>query len=1333
MSSYSKSGGTSSRPLLSLKTSTSILTLVMASGFATQTHAQTSISNGNNTTVTSTVNNEMISLGSGDTSSTANSPNVVIANNDVTLDVAGTLSSTGVTNTVQINADAVGSVINTAVTGIIIADSRAINVDGDDTVINNSGQILGTGDQRNGVIYGNRTSNGLVINNVATGVVDAGAGNQGAAVAIEVGGGGAPITGSVTNAGLLQGRGQAVATGGTAGDGLRFFGPGLAPVYQYNGDVTNSGTITSESAVGTTAGVRFANRINFGGTLINEEAGTISGVQNGLYFGEADHTGGIVDNAGVISSDSRALNIDGTSLVVNNSGSILGTGNQRNGAVYADSTAQDFTLNNTSTGVIDAGVGNEGAGFSVELDAAGNDFTINNDGTIQGRGQAGAGVAGAGDGLRFERTRVDGALDGTTAGLFTGDISNTGTIASESAQGTAAGIRFVNGVSFNGTIDNSGTISGEQNGLYFGNATPAGGGDFTGAVVNNSGTISSGSRALNIDGRGLVVNNSGSILGTGNQRNGTVYADSTAQDFTLNNTSTGVIDAGMGNEGAGFSVELDAAGNDFTINNDGTIQGRGQAGAGVAGAGDGLRFERTRVDGALDGTTAGLFTGDISNTGTIASESAQGTAAGIRFVNGVSFNGTIDNSGTISGEQNGLYFGNATPAGGGDFTGAVVNNSGTISSGSRALNIDGTGLVVNNSGSILGTGDQRNGTIYADTTANAYTFNNLSSGIVDAGIGNNGSGVSLQFGNVDGETVSFTLTNAGTIAGRGTENTPAGLRIFQGAENVTVDGNITNSGTISSENGAAILIEGVDFVGTITNSGVLSGTSVLDASTATGGVTFNQIGGAFNADFIGSNFDDTLAISGANFELSADVLGGVATSVDAATAVSVSGARALEGDLVSNGELQFELGSDSLNVAGNTTFGANSVVTVTTNANVNEIVLNSPITVISETGTFTDNGLSVNVIDDDFLIDYDVLIGSVVVTATAADLSNVSTDSNVSAFASAIGASFAAGQLTDDIANTFNATASNAEFEGNVASLLPTLNKGVSREIWETHSKTASFVTDRLNSNVAAGAWVQGSTRSADRDGESLSVEGYGADTTAVTFGYDRRINDTFRLGASYTFASTDIDEDTNAGESNDLDTNQIAAYAGYEAGKVFVSGQAGYVFGDGESTRVSDLGTVTSEYDVDAFTAQATASFDLGLFRPQAGLRYGTVSQAAFTENGGLNLNVDADNVNYLEGIVGVAVSPNLPSTGHWSVKPTVRANYVLDFVNDDRDVNITLAGSPSQLLTSEGGSGSRFEIGAGLDLAHQSGVTIGVAYEGDFASGYSSNAGLIRARVNF
>ena len=149
----------------------------------------------------------------------------------------------------------------------------------------------------------------------------------------------------------------------------------------------------------------------------------------------------------------------------------------------------------------------------------------------------------------------------------------------------------------------------------------------------------------------------------------------------------------------------------------------------------------------------------IVNNGTITSESTNGTTAGIRAVDGVGFQGTLDNAGAISGVQNGVYFGDA------DHTGGVVNNTGTISSDSRAFNIDGTGLTLNNSGDILATGSQRNGTVYTDGTADNFTIQN--SGSIDAR-GGAGSGVSVQVGSFNGDIQNGVINNSGLIAGSGT-------------------------------------------------------------------------------------------------------------------------------------------------------------------------------------------------------------------------------------------------------------------------------------------------------------------------------------------------------------------------------------------------------------------------------------------------------------------------------------------------------------------------------------------------------------------------------------
>ncbi len=1685
-----------------------------------QAHAQQIINDGDNITVTSAADGETISAAAGVTSTVDGAPVVVVSNNDVTLDNAGTLRTTGVTQTVQVNAGTTGATINNAATGVLEADSRVLNFDGTDAVLNNDGIIRGTGSQRNGAVYGNRTSNNIAINNSATGLIDAGV--EGAGIAIEVGGGGAPRGGSIVNVGTVQGRGQAAPTGGTAGDGLRFFGPGLAPAYVYNGNITNSGTIASESTQGTVAGIRFANRIGFQGVLENQAGGTISGAQNGLYFGnDADHSGGVVNNAGTISSDSRALNIDGTGLVINNTGSILGTGNQRNGTVYADSTAQDFVLNNDGTidagaanqgagfsvelseagnaftinntgtvqgrgqasagaaaagdglrferarnagvldgsttglftgeivnsglidsestqgtaagirfvngvsfsgtidnqaggtisgaqnglyfgnatpagggdfngavvnnagvissdsralnidgtglvinnfadgqiigtnnqrngtvyadstaqdftlnndGVIDAGSSNQGAGFSVELSEAGNAFTINNTGTVQGRGNAGAGLATAGDGLRFERTRNAGVLDGTSTGLFTGNITNSGTINSEAANGTVGGIRFVNGVSFSGTIENQagGTISGVQNGLYFGNATPAGGGDFSGAVVNNAGIISSDSRALNIDGSGLVINNlsGGQILGTGNQRNGTVYADSTAQDFILNND--GIIDAGVANEGAGFSVELSEAGNAFTVNNTGTVQGRGQASAGAAAAGDGLRFERARVAGLLDGSTTGLFTGDIVNSGVINAESTQGTAAGIRFVNGVSFSGTIDNQAggtisgaqnglyfgnatpagggdftgavvnnagiissdsralnidgsglvvnntgsilatgnqrngtvyadstaqdfvlnndglidavsgnqgagfsvelsaagnafeidnsgtiqgrgtaaaglaaagdglrferarnagvldgtstglftgnitnsglidsegdsgttagirfvngvsfngtitnaagaTISGVQNGLYFGNATPAGGGDFTGAVVNNAGTISSGSRALNIDGTGLVVNNSGTIIGTGAQRNGTVYADGTANNFALNN--SGTIDAGVA--GSGVSFQLGTADGDVRSFTLINDGTIAGRGDaqpSGASAGLRLFNGAgagTTVTVADDIVNNGAISSETGPALLIENIAFTGSFINNGSLTGPVAVDASSALSGLNFVQNGGAITGDFIGSAQADSLSFAGGISVLAGDISGNVAADVTAPSTVTISGARSLEGSLSVDGTLAFDLGADSLAVDGNTSFAAGSVVNISTNQTSAGLLLDAPINVLTETGTFTDNGVTVNVIDDDFLIDYQVDLGSITVTPTAAELGNVSADANISGFGSAITSAVSNGRLSDAVFDGLNAASSTAEFEATALTLLPAINDGVAREIFETQRFASSLLTDRLSGDET-GIWGQIFYRNADRDADSLSALGYDADTIGFTLGLDKSIGETAKVGLLLNYADIDIDANGLAGAQTDVNSYQISAYAGLDFGAAFVNAELGYSFNDVESSRTAVGALITSESDADGVIASLSSGYRLetGNFTltPSAGLRYASLSQDSFTETGGLGLTLDIDRSEFLEATVGLQLAGKVDETKDLSIVPFANIGYSYDLIGDGVGVNSSFNdGLDSFQLTAGESSQSRFDLGAGLNLINKSGLSIGAEYRGRFASDYQSHSGGIKVRFAF
>ncbi len=844
-------------------------------------------------------------------------------------------------------------------------------------------------------------------------------------------------------------------------------------------------------------------------------------------------------------------------------------------------------------------------------------------------------------------------------------------------------------------------------------------------MINNAATgrLEAASRVVNFDGSDATLNNDGVILGTGSQRNGAVYGNRTSNNITIDNSATGNIDAGV--EGAGVAIEVGGGGapRGGAINNAGTIQGRGQASPMGGTAGDGIRFFGPGL--APDY----IYEGDITNSGVINSESTQGTVAGIRFANRIGFQGTLTNEvgGEISGAQNGLYFGNDA-----DHTGGVVNNSGTISSGSRALNIDGIGLTVNNSGSILGTGNQRNGTVYADGTANSFTINN--DGVIDAAVG--GSGVSLQLGAADGDTRTFSLTNSGSIDGRGAalpSGDSSGVRLFSSVNGVSVGGDITNTGTISSETGAGLLIENVDFAGTVTNSGTITGAvNAVDASAALGALNFVQNGGALNGNFVGSAFADTLSIGAGDFALTGDVLSSVAVTTDAASIVTVQGQRSIEGSLTANGTLAFDLGADALAVDGDTVLGAGSTINISTNQ-VGVADIGQTIDVITETGAFTDNGTTVNVLDADFLVDFTVNLGSVSVSLAAADLGAVSADANINSFGGAVTSATANNRLPAAVFDALNAVTSASEFEAASLALLPAINDGVTREIYETQRFASSLLEGRL-AGEETGLWGQAFYRSADRDGSSISSQGYDADAIGFTLGLDRKLSDTTTVGVLFNYADIDVDANGTANAQSEISAFQLGGYAGFDLGNAFVNAELGYSFSSVDNSRGAFGAQIFGESDVDGIYGSVNAGYDIDaggvVITPNGGLRYSELSRDTFTEAGGLGLTLDSEGAEFFEARLGVKVA-GASETG---VIPFASIDYAYDLSSDPLAVSASFnGGADSFVLVADEASESRFDIGAGLNFVNENGLSIGAEYRGRFASGYQSHSGGVRVRFEF
>jgi outer membrane autotransporter protein len=325
--------------------------------------------------------------------------------------------------------------------------------------------------------------------------------------------------------------------------------------------------------------------------------------------------------------------------------------------------------------------------------------------------------------------------------------------------------------------------------------------------------------------------------------------------------------------------------------------------------------------------------------------------------------------------------------------------------------------------------------------------------------------------------------------------------------------------------------------------------------------------------------------------------------------------------------------------------------------------------------------------------------------------------------------------LPAEVFTALDGVASNAEFESAAATLLPSLNDGVTREIFET-GKFASRRLQTLRDGRTRGIWGEVFGRTAEQDSSSTSVAGYDADTFGIAVGAALPLTDTLTGGVNITYASIDIGNDGAGNAQADVDSYRVAGTLGYRAGAVFANGELGYSVSSVDTSRSTVAATVSGDYDVEGFDASVTAGYDFNVggatITPTAGLRYARYSADDFTENGGLNLRVDQDDAEYLEGVIGLSAKTTA-QLGDVKVTPSIRGAYVYDFIGDERTLTASFAGASPVELRSDDPSQSRFELGLGLDAQVSERVSLGLGYEGAFASDYQSHGGFLRLSVKF
>lgn len=1198
-------------------------------------------------------------------------------------------------------------ITNTLEASIITGGDFSIAVTvGDNFVLDNAGLIQTFGDFAPAVDAGDNatiTNSGFIFTtgDFSTGV---GTGDDSTVTNVE---GGSIFTFGEGVASVIVGEDSTITNDGeiiAGGDSS------VAVALGNNGAFTNGAT----GVVSTTGANADAVVINGDGTVTNAGLIQAVGVDSAgiVVIGEATIT-----NDGVITTDGdRAIDLAGTSTVTN-TGTILARGSDT--IRFAEN---DSVLDNTGVIASDFATG-------IAVDSTGRSgLTVNNDGLIRGN---------------------TGIVTGSTATVNNNSAIESDGTAIVGGEGTT--IRNAVGATIEGDVGiastggtfviNEGTITGTTASVAFG------AGDDTFLALNDA-TQSDG-----FDG------------GDGTDLFAFIVNDETDREFTLDTLDTVVNfeDIRIGSQTFDFaagSLDSPAAtgvitltgttGTAFTVVNTAILDGTANGTVSLfAGADEGITREFTITENGSIDTAAGDglvididgFT--VTNDGAIAT-AADGTIAVNDVAGGSTIvsNGTIDTAGentaaVFLGEGSSFTSNGAITTAGDTGVGVVAGEGGTVTIGA-----DGSITTVGTTAAaVVFSGDStlvNEGTIEAAGT-DATIF------MLNGGTINNSGTIS----SVDGVVIdiAFPATVENLEGGSIISTNSDGVRFNSGGSE------LTNRGSIEADTGV-VGSDGGDFVA---NFGSITGATAA-ASLGAGADTFQQWTGAtVSGDVDLGDGNDTFVLEGNLGSIDGMVLGGAGDNtavlggvldVDGADVLDgfqtntlgtlfdlqISGDRTLEGDIIIDGTVSLGLGVDTLTNDGMMTLESTGVVNILTP--LDSDLLGQTVLVLEDGTGFVDNGGTINVIDDDALLTYTPIVGSLSVqVGTVNPLAN-SGDANLATFGGVLEDALIAGTLSAADFAAINGLGTEAAVAAVAADALPSLSGGVGRELFEA-SGLASHALDRHLTTGEKGIWGQIAYRGASQDVQSLSADGYDADTFSFTIGGDIPVMENANLGVLFNYSDIDIDDEAGNvdREENDVESFKFGAYLAWAPiERSFINFEVAYLVGDIDSNRGGFLGPISSSYDFDGFQGRITAGYDvlpsetLSL-TPTLGINAARFGFDDATETGGFGFLVERGEAGFTELRGGLEFAGEFSET----ISGFVGGTYIEDVDGDSRSFVLNSSDLNSFVLTLPERDDSRFEIAAGLDAAVGENFTIAVGYLGDFASGYDAHAARITGRVTF
>ncbi|WP_210302210.1 autotransporter-associated beta strand repeat-containing protein [Methylobacterium brachythecii] len=674
-------------------------------------------------------------------------------------------------------------------------------------------------------------------------------------------------TGSTTiSGGTLQVNSSAALGDGSATNTLIFNGGTLQAIGAVASPATRGVTLAGNGTINTNGyAVSIAGIVTGAGHLTGAGAGTLTLTGTNTYIGGTTFAGGTL-NAG----SAGAL---GTSGTLNFTGGTLQytAANQTDySSRFSTDPGQQYRIDTNGRDVT----------FASPLTSSGGSLSKFGDGTLTLIG-ASTYIGG---------TTVSGGtlqIGNGGTGSITGNVVNNGTLAFNRSD---SGATFAGDVSGSGLITQSGSST-----LTLTGALTNGGVQASAGAVVIGGSITTAGTAFNSSNPAALVDRGGTALTINSGASVTTTNPSGLEDAVQLNggslTNAGTITANVANAPQGSSQTSVFARGGGAITNTGTITAGNNGvffhsdatesltinGGGSITGQNGNGIDASSLTGNITlGTTTALGNVSGSQNGIVASARSNGsvdivTAGAITASNGTGINAATNGTGHLyvtaqSGRVVGSSYGMALAASGG---GPI-----TVSVGEGVKTIGGVyGLFGTSATSVTNGGTIAAGSY--DTTTGAVTVASGATGTSGVNI-LSGSVTNQSTGSIGGDNgvyfTGFGAANPGTLSNEGmiTGTTRYGAR-FESNGTITA-----NTGTIGGDD------DGVNIAGTasVTTSGTISSTRNTGLYLGSGGTVLNALRSDSQGNFVGGQINGGSSI---DFGYGIRAVGGLLTLTNAGT------------------------------------------------------------------------------------------------------------------------------------------------------------------------------------------------------------------------------------------------------------------------------------------------------------------------------------------------------------------------------------------------------------------------------------------------------------------